>query len=137
MKETSVKNCYVTDKMFTPDFVGGHFNKTFVFGDNERHIGMGGQAIIRKMENSIGIRTKKSPSYDDDAFWSDDDYDKNVKMIDEDISAIKYLLYNNLSVVFSSHGYGNGFADLPNRASLTYEYLIKTLNTEFGTTYNL
>ena len=47
---------------------------------------MGGQAKhMRGHPQAVGIRTKLAPSMHPSAMWTDDTYDDNVRMIDEDI----------------------------------------------------
>ena len=43
-------------------------NKIFIYGDNDLRTGLGGQAIIRNESNTLGIRTKKKPTHEKDAF---------------------------------------------------------------------
>jgi hypothetical protein len=61
----------------------------YVFGDNEARIGMGGQAgACRGEHNAIGIATKRRPSMDESAFWSDDDYERCIAIIDRDMKPL-------------------------------------------------
>ena len=69
-------------------------DKYFVFGDNDQRRGNGGQACIRPAKNSIGIRTKKYPSIDKGAFYTDNEFQENVRKIDEDINKILDIFDN-------------------------------------------
>lgn len=63
-------------------------NCLFVFGDNVSKKGCGGQALIRYMDNSIGISTEYGPSRDRKSYFSDEYYDEAVGHIKEDIDNI-------------------------------------------------
>ena len=55
-----------------------HIEKVFVFGDNLRRVGMGGQAVIRHMPNALGVATKRRPAMTASSFFeegNDDDLD--------------------------------------------------------------
>lgn len=56
---------------YTPELCVAHPKKCFVFGDNLRRFGMGGQAIIRNNLNTYGIATKRKPSRDESAYFSE------------------------------------------------------------------
>lgn len=94
----------------------------YVFGDNEKRQGFGGQAAeMRGEPNAIGIRTKKSPG----EFWSDETYDDNVKMINEDLQPIwKKIYQEDAVVIFPYDGVGTGLSELPERAPQTYNYIV-------------
>ena len=98
-------------------------DKIYIFGDNEQRYGKGGQAIIRDEPNAFGIATKKRPSMkeEDGAFFTDDEFEANKKIIDEDIAKIKA---DGRPIVFPEDGIGTGRGDLKNKAPKTYEYLI-------------
>ncbi len=108
-------------------------DKLYVFGDNDARIGKGGQAIIRDLPNSIGLRTKKGPSKKPVAFYSDDNLELNKIKIQEDILNIKFRsLLENKTIVLSDGGYGTGLANLKERAPKTFEYLNELLKLYFG-----
>lgn len=99
----------------------------YLFGDNEVRSGFGGQAKeMRGEPNAIGIRTKRLPTQDEDAYWSDDLFSRQVKMIDEDFDSIP----DNVIVVIPLDGIGTGLSELPKRAPDTWSrinYRIKQL----------
>jgi hypothetical protein len=43
----------------------------FVFGDNLKRYGAGGQAVIRHEPNAIGIATKRAPGISREDYFSD------------------------------------------------------------------
>ena len=103
-------------------------DKYFVFGDNDQRRGNGGQACIRPAKNSIGIRTKKYPSIDKGTFYTDNEFQENVRKIDEDINKIEDIAKCNTIVYLAENRYGNGLARLKQKAPKTDEYLWHRLN---------
>jgi hypothetical protein len=117
---------------WTLDYVKSNPDKIFVFGDNKTRIGKGGQAIIRDMENAIGLRTKKGPSRKPAGYLTDSEYEQNIDMINEDILLIKSLAIQGKTIVFSKNGYGTGLALLSEKAPKTFNYLCESLRNHFG-----
>lgn len=107
-------------------------NKIFIFGDNDMRIGKGGQAIIRDLYNTIGIRTKKEPNNYSRSFYTDIEYDKNILKIKADIDNIVKKYSDGYTIVFSNGGYGTGLARLNEKAPLTFKYLNEQLLLNFG-----
>lgn len=106
--------------------------KIFVFGDNNLRYGKGGQAIIRDLPNTIGLRTKKAPNNQLSSFYSDSDLEENKKNIIEDILTIKDLQLKGNIIVFSNGGYGTGLSKLKENAPKTFEYLCDCLKSFFN-----
>jgi hypothetical protein len=106
-------------------------DKIFVYGDNNARIGKGGQAIIRDLPNTIGLRTKKGPSNKPAAFYSDSDFETNIRYIREDVLLIKSKLLEGKTIVFSNGGYGTGLAKLPETAPKTFNFLYDMLRYHF------
>ena len=63
------------------------------------------------------------------AMWTDDTYDDNVRMIDEDIEE---ALSHGKQLVIPSAGLGTGLSRLPENAPRTHEYLQSRLNDLLG-----
>lgn len=99
----------------------------FVFGDNDMKIGEGGQAIIRSNPNAIGIPTKKSPYNSSDSFYTDDEYEENVKKINRAINNIVKISKNYKYVVLPKDGLGTGLAKLDTKAPKTFAYMQKAI----------
>ena len=96
----------------------------FVFGDNIERVGTGGQAkFCRNKKNCIGIVTKAKPTYDSDAFLSDDQLTYNCALISRDFWKVIFLLKKGHTIVFPADGIGTGRADLANKAPLTNMYV--------------
>jgi hypothetical protein len=112
--------------------VNSNINKIFVYGDNNARIGKGGQAIIRGLSNTIGIRTKKGPSKKPAAYYTDNELEINKKNILEDIINLKSKAFKDNIIVFSDGGYGTGLASLNEKAPKTFEYLCFLLREHFG-----
>lgn len=122
----------IYSKKWNKEYVISNPDKVFVFGDNNARVGKGGQATIRGLENSVGIRTKKGPSKKDVAFYKDSEFENNKSKIDEDILNIKYLSLSGKKIVFSKNGYGTGLASLKHKAPKTFKYLNDSLKNHFG-----
>ena len=98
-------------------------DKVFLFGDNLKGYGKGGQAIIRDEPNAIGIPTKKAPSMDKTAFFTDAEYTSNKKVIDEAFSKIP----RGKTIVVPKDNLGTGRAQLKQKAPKTWFYLQEKL----------
>lgn len=125
--------CIVSNEHFSPALCEANPKYFYVFGDNTKRVGKGGQAIIRDCDNAFGIATKIAPSLNDSAFFNDSDYESNCAIIDEDI----YILVTQAAdsgavVVFPSAGIGTGLAQMKERCPKTFAYLNKRLFEVFG-----
>jgi len=120
----------IFDDNFNPELLKENKDKIFVFGDNNLRIGKGGQAIIRDLPNSIGIRTKKEPSNKPTAYYKDEEFEINSKYILEDILKIKHLQLSGKTIVFSNGGYGTGLAALKQKSPITF-HLVECLRYFF------
>lgn len=70
----------------------------FVFGDNLRRFGKGGQAIIRDEPNAFGIATKRLPATTEDSFfWEGSALDLNAVL--NDIGDLWSILRDGLDVI--------------------------------------
>ncbi len=98
-------------------------NYLFVYGDNDEKRGRGGQAIIRGLSNTIGIPTKKAPNNLPESFYTDIEYEKNIKKIDVAIQRILIKSEKYDAIILPEDGFGTGLAKLPLFAPKTLEYL--------------
>ena len=113
-------------KRFSVKSVRAEPDKVFVFADNLKRRGKGGQAIIRGEDNAFGIPTKNDSHMREDAFWSDDLYDTHVEIIDaafDDLAAFA----GPKTVVFPKDGIGTGRAQLRQRAPRLLAYIDKKI----------
>ena len=115
---------------WTPEGVADRPETIFVFGDNTKRRGRGGQACIRGLPNAIGICTKLKPAMTPDAFFNDDSFDANAVLIADDFKRLWRVFDsggNNgvvpSAVCFSSGGLGTGLAQMPKKAPRTYAFL--------------
>ena len=104
----------------TREMVQAEPDTIFLFGDNLLGKGFGGQAKeMRGEPNAIGIPTKRAPSMQSNAFFSDATYADNVKAIDAAFAKIP----PNTKIVVPAAGLGTGLAQLDTRAPKTFAYL--------------
>lgn len=129
MKESVIATKAVLVQEFTTALVRKKQKWLFVFGDNDLRKGRGGQACIRYAgKNVIGIRTKKAPSRNRSAYWTDDEIVQNMRKIDKDIDLIKEASEKYERIAFALGGYGTGLALLPSKAPKTFAYLNEKLS---------
>ncbi|MGB7208370.1 MAG: hypothetical protein WBD27_06910 [Pyrinomonadaceae bacterium] len=122
MKFKVTKMAFITRK-----YVRANPDKIFLFGDNLLGRGYGGQAAAMRGEpNATGIPTKKLPTHQTDAFFTDAEFEQNKAAID---SAFGQLvgLNDGTEIVIPSAGLGTGLANLPEMAPKTFEYLERKL----------
>lgn len=108
---------------WTIDDVNKRQHCLFIFGDNDAQFGKGGQAIIRDLQNAVGIPTKKYPTNHPTSFYSDMDLEENKKKISRAINHIIKISDQYEYIIFPEDGLGTGLADLPNKAPKTFEFL--------------
>ena len=105
-------------------------NILYLFGDNEKRSGMGGQAAeMRGEPNAIGIRTKRAPGREETDYWSDKNFDRNCGMIEEDLSRVKAHLRRGGTVIIPSDGIGTNRADMEKRCPKTFNVLRQMLSS--------
>lgn len=127
-----MRNVEIFNGNWTLSDIKSNPKKIFVFGDNNLRYGKGGQAIIRDLPNTIGLRTKKAPNNQLSSFYSDLDLEENKKNIIEDILTIKDLQLKGNVIVFSNGGYGTGLSKLKEHAPKTFDYLCDCLKSFFN-----
>lgn len=95
--------------------------KLFVFGDNLKRKGYGGQAKEMRGEyNAVGIPTKHRPSMEEDAFFSDDDFSEFFKSFNDDL--IRLVTHKGI-IVWPKAGIGTGRAQLEERAPNIHKFI--------------
>ena len=128
-----MKNKVEMQKIFSVKDCNNNPNKIYIFGDNLCGIGKGGQAIIRDCNNAFGIPTKRAPSMDSNAFFSDqfDEYEAVKAKIEKLITLDRYK--TDITFVFPTAGLGTGFARRMNQTSpKLFKYMNKMLYKFFG-----
>jgi hypothetical protein len=122
----------IFEGFWTEETVRQNPDKIFIFGDNDLRVGKGGQAIIRDLPNTFGIRTKKKPNLHPLSFYNDHEYLDNCQKIRQDVIKITELVEGGKTIVLSSGGYGTGLSKLPEVAPKTFEYLNSLLKFNFN-----
>lgn len=124
---------------WTRDEVAKQTDKVFLFGDNTNdrvnthYVPHATQAVIRGLDNAIGIDTKKNRGTSADSYFTDADFDAFKAQVDE---AIQTALNMGKTIVIPADGIGTGKAELEKRAPKLFEYLqnkleeLKNMQTE-------
>jgi hypothetical protein len=100
----------------------------YLFGDNEKRQGLGGQAAeMRGEPNAVGIRTKRAPGRDNESYWSDRDFDRNCARIEEDLGRVKSHLRRGGIIIIPTDGIGTGYAQMERRCPRTFNVLQQSL----------
>ena len=116
-------------KTLSVQLVRTHPENIYVYGDNLKSFGKGGQAIIRDEPNAFGIPTKRYPSWDDWAFFSDQP---------DEIEAVKvslrelWKISQGKVIVFPEDGIGTGRAKMKEKSPIAYEMMCGILREHFG-----
>ena len=110
-------------------------NKLYIFGDNLRRVGKGGQAIIRDEKNAFGIATKRLPSMSIDAFFKDRDDEYIV--VFQDITDLQNLIETGEydTVVFPRDGLGTGLSRMPEKSPKLFKEMNELISKIFGIEY--
>ena len=83
---------------------------------------------MRGEPNAVGIPTKKKPSMDEDAFFTDNEFELNKSTIEAALSPVFIAVSdNNITLVIPADGLGTGRAELDRRAPQTFAYLQRRL----------
>ncbi|HLM62280.1 MAG TPA: hypothetical protein VK308_15870, partial [Pyrinomonadaceae bacterium] len=102
-------------------------DKIYLFGDNLRQAGFGGQAKeMRGEPNAFGIPTKMNPSNEPSAFFSDENIIDNKIAINEAFGKLARYAPDTV-IVIPTAGLGTGLADLESRAPQTFAFLQEKL----------
>jgi hypothetical protein len=107
----------------------------FIYGDNDIKRGSGGQAVIRNCINSIGIPTKKYPSYKNEAYYTDTEYTENRRKILHAIERIIIASVRYKELIFPMNGFGTGLSRLQEKAPKTLQFLNEVIKEIFGIEY--
>lgn len=114
---------------WTRQDVANQTSKVFLFGDNTddrvntRHVPTMTQAVIRGLNNAIGIDTKKNRGTSEDSYFTDEDFDTFKTQVDE---AIQKAIDSGKTIVIPEGGIGK--AQLKERAPKLFSYLQDKLN---------
>lgn len=94
----------------------------YVFGDNCKRVGLGGQArAMRGEPNAVGVATKYSPQY---CYGnSPAEVEAQNRTIDVDMKPLFEKLKTGGIVIWPTDGIGTGLANLPRVSPDTFAYL--------------
>lgn len=95
----------------------------FVFGDNMRRRGLGGQARgMRGENNAVGVPTKWRPDREPEAYFTDADWHNTMvrRAIFGAFGRMRTHLYAGGDVAIPADGLGTGLAELPRRAPIIH-----------------
>ena len=122
-----VKFCLV--KRWSLSLVKNDPKCMYIFGDNDIQKGKGGQAIIRDLPNAWGIPTKRIPSFDKKAYYTEDKHSEQSIKIQNAVDKIRKELEKGYYtwVALPEDGLGTGLAKLPTKAPSTFNYLLDEL----------
>lgn len=116
-------------KILSTQLVRAHPDKIYIYGDNLKASGKGGQAIIRDEPNAFGIPTKRYPSWDDWAFFSDKE--DELEAVKESLRSL-YKIAQNKVIVFPEDGIGTGRAKMKEKSPIAYKMMCVILWEHFG-----
>lgn len=122
-------NIEIEYKLYTPELLRQNPDKIYVFGDNMKRYGRGGQAVIRDEPNAFGIATKRYPSMEDWAFFSDKDDEFDCVL--NDLRGL-YILSKTHTIIFPKAGIGTGLADMEKRSFALWSKMNSILKDYFG-----
>jgi hypothetical protein len=101
----------------------------FVFGDNLRRRGLGGQAAqMRGEPNAVGLPTKREPTTRPEAYLSDADLPAIQAAAAADIDRLRRHLTSGGHVVWPAAGIGTGRAELTRRAPAIFDWYASILD---------
>jgi hypothetical protein len=106
-------------KFITREDMRANPNTLYVFGDNMRRVGMGGQAKeMRGEPNAVGIPTKHAPGMNETDFFSDEDISNPIvrNAIMSGFHALLHHIEDGGNVIYPEDGIGSGLSQLPTRA---------------------
>lgn len=98
----------------------------YVFGDNTKRRGLGGQAYeMRGEPNAVGVATKYFPGSDPEDFFGDEPAQviAQNRVLDEDMKPLFEHAKLGGVVVWPALDIGTGLSDMPARAPSSWDYL--------------
>lgn len=125
---------------YSPELVEANPEVVFVFGDNTKRRGMGGQAIIRGWPNAYGVATKRVGDMAGSSFFEEGNED-DLKAVQADLAGLRKLLEQGRKVLIPVSNQANAVslglerAQLPIRAPSLYRLIVDAISewhNEFG-----
>jgi len=110
---------YRADLQANPDVL-------YVFGDNVKRVGLGGQAKeMRGEPNAVGVATKWSPGNHPNDYFSDTQLEKCRYIIWSDCNRLGEHHRDGGIIIVPLDGIGTGLSELPQRAPEVYKLICK------------
>ncbi|KQU77745.1 hypothetical protein ASD12_18265 [Mesorhizobium sp. Root102] len=104
----------------TRDMLHAEREARFVFGDNTRRVGLGGQAASMRGEpNAIGVATLYAPG----RYYRPDDPLALATVVD-DLGDVALALNQGLTIYVPTDGLGTGLARLPENAPALHRLIV-------------
>ena len=116
-------------KSYTPNSIEKYKDYTFVFGDNLIGKGKKGQAVIREYSNTYGIPTKRLPTMNDNAFFSDKE--DEIAIVKKKLEILKISMLEGSKIVLPYDGIGTGLAKLETHSRYIFEYIREFIDNNF------
>jgi hypothetical protein len=124
---------YKTSAHYSEEFLTLHKDKIFLFGDNLRGVGKGGQAVIRDMRNALGVPTKHTPTNEPDAFFYEHNFSSYILKVVTDLEYVKRVADGrDIVVPFDNAGnisLGLGLSALDKNSPTTYQLICTYLES--------
>lgn len=111
--------------VFVREEVANDVDFVYLFGDNlcdmeNGHIPYKTQAVIRGLDNAIGICTKRDRYTRDGSYLNDGDYGWFTVHVD---TQLRLAINSGKGIVVPTMGIGTGIAKLKEKAPMCYDYL--------------
>ena len=131
----SLKERVEIQKLFSVEDCKNNPYKLYIFGDNLLSTGTGGQATIRHCYNAFGVPTKRFPTMESNAFFSDKEEEKERLQWTLDMLLNIYLKRDNITIVFPKDGLGTGLAKMSIKSPKLYKLMNDFIYENFGVKY--
>ena len=110
----------------------------YIFGDNVKRVGFGGQAKeMRGEPNAFGIVTKLAPTYNPDDFMKDTQENFDLVAADFEHLFMELKRGNYDTLVVPADGIGTGIAKLKETAPLILLFINRMLFNDIRTKWNV
>jgi len=109
-------------KKYTVEEVENDPTRVYVYGDNLVHRGQKGQAVIRKLDNSLGVPTKRYPCVKGKSCFFSDKIDE-VLAVKKALEQIEHLVKKGKKIALPKDGLGTGLAELEKRSPVIFKYI--------------
>jgi len=117
----------ILQKVIRRDDLSSNPTVLYVFGGNVRGQGMRGQALYgQHMPNGVGIPTKWEPNANPGSYFSDEQFDEVIPLIEPHFNRLKAHLHSGGVVVWPTDGIGIGYAKLDRLAPEIYKYILRS-----------